>query len=282
MLGPFKLHQGAPKRTLDCIEAVTLAVFDVDKNPDGSPVDGAALARAQATVQRAGLAAVWYSTYSGPPSHRLVLPLSHPVAPRMWKQFRDAVARKYNLPVVAKESSDASHAFYLPAHRPGAQAVFLSHDGASLQSAAWCRPSIYVPTPHIDDADLFALPADTEPAATDDARRILARAARGYRRSGDLEAADFLEACVAGASLGDSARNPKTARLCWLLIHQLHPWPLERYQQLLAPSVRAMQKQGSSLKDRDVTRMLKSSARKWHEYRARNSNSNTRGIVGSR
>jgi hypothetical protein len=268
MVGPYRLAANAPARTLRYVEAVTLAIFDVDKRPDGSPLTVEDIQDAEHRLAQADVAHIWYTTYSHDPkagrvSYRLVMPLAGPIAPSHWKGFRASVAARYGIPLVDRESSDASHCFYLPTKG----AVVTARPGAPLSTAGYSESEIrsvaVAPAHEPTMAELFYDPPEAQ--SLEDLKLELTRAAKGYRRSGDAELADYLEACCSGRALGDSARNPKTARLCWALVQQLHPQQLRTYHALLHASVRQMQSDGSSLRDTDVTRMLKGAARKWHQ-----------------
>lgn len=257
LFGPYTLREGATACYADQVAAVTLAVFDVDKT---TPERAAAT---EATLERAGVARIWYSSYShrpDAPAYRLILPLSAPIAPNRWATFRELVAHKYDIPFAPAECKGVNHNYFLPSHPPGAAPYFNATHGSALPADGFlATPALpYVPLPAGDD-EIF--PAEGSPL--EDLRaRILEVAAR-RTMAGEHTKAHYLRACVAGEALGTESRNEKTKSLVAMLVYNLHPQPFDTYLALVAPSVERMQADGSSLRDSDVHRMIRSAARKF-------------------
>jgi hypothetical protein len=271
LFGPYVLRHGAPARHNEYVAFVHTAVFDVDKCPAQAP---GALERCRAALE--GVGHIWYTTFShtpDAPSLRLVIPLAHGVSPDRWAGVRHTLAARYRVPCNLQESSGASHCYYLPSHPPGATPYFEAHLGppAPVPTEALPPPA---PVPQVT-GPLYPQ-EDPQGRTLDDLLLTLEGAADRHDSYGREDRASYLRALVSGLPLGDSARDPKTASACAMLVHNLHPLPRDTYVTLLQKSVDSMIAAGSSLRWPKVLKMLDSAARKWHERRLQDEEFRTR------
>ncbi len=268
---PCFKHPGAPRdrphRCDDCVEAITLAVFDVDHGTcteQGrlnwlTPAD---LDICREKLNAAGLAQHWYSSFSHSPgrlSFRLVLPLSQPVQPHNWKGFRKSLIEKYSIPADPKKCSGASHFYFLPATGES------TYDFRQVETVKGVPvdAGIQVPKPSplpiakATDADICL--AEEVTADIDALKGAIVERAyvwkRGprHRRNGEL-----LQKLVDGVALAEKGeRDVMTNTACSLLAYTFSGHSLETYFSLVEPSLHAMQQDGSKLTEEKVRAMLK-------------------------
>jgi hypothetical protein len=256
LFGPYRVVSGAPIVHNPYVEAMTLAVFDVDKNPEtGGHTTRAAVQRCEDALISAGLAHLWYSSFShGHPdrpadavSLRLILPLSAPVAPHLWTSFRRAVAAQYHVPTVIDETKGVRHLYFLPSYHPSYSAApeFRSYDGAPLPTTGWVAPPARRPViaaPVLDDEEF--------PETGDDMPTVRARVeqwADAREASGNSEKAKLLRQVLDGAALteGPRGRNRTLAEVIASIVTAIHPQPLDTYLELLGPCIEATGHAGS-------------------------------------
>jgi hypothetical protein len=258
---PCDRHPGPPRagphRCDRSVAAITAAVFDVDHH-----ATEASLAWTDGHLQDAGVARLWYSSWSYPTitAFRLVLPLSHPVSPAAWPGLRHHLIDAFRIDADPDKCSGASHFYF----GPSAPAERIAHAivdvgaggpvdvGGYLVLAPLRRrlapPVTDVPAPHAPDDELDA----EEARAT--LERVLRRwsnaPARGNR-------AALLRRLLAGEPLAEhGARNVTTLRTAGVVAHLVPEATLEALVEIFRGSLEAMQAEGSKLTEAAVERML--------------------------
>lgn len=260
---PCPHHKGGtratPHRCDGCVEALDLAVFDVDAGT---------LEEVEACDRKlSGLARCWYSSHSyhpdqTRPSLRLVLPLERPVPAGQWASFRRTLLHRYSIPARADQCSGLSHFYYLPSCPQGVEPV------AVVESGRWLEVPDAPPLPHpgryaLDwTPPLVQGPVDLAPYHEELKRRA--------RQRKDKDKALLLKRVLEGEPLAEhGARNTTTSRLAGTLAFVFPEAPVEVLVHLLRPSVQAMMAAGSSLTWAEVERMCESGLRKRAEADAR-------------
>lgn len=262
--GPYRLHDRvcdrpkhpkAPHRCDVCVDALSLAVFDVDCGT-------------YAEVERcdtllADYARLWYSSHSyrpeAPrPSLRLILPLARPVPAERWSSWRSNFIRAFAVPADVKKCGGLSHFYYAPSCPPSVEPVAVQHEGPYFD------PEI-VPSTAYRRLDLTLVDRKpVDPSAPDDdrlqhIRGRLTQTLSGLRRSGKpdaLERRTVLENLLAGRPLAEhGSRNQTTTRVVFDLVRRFEDLTLGECLAVLAPSLEAMQREGSSLTTETAARM---------------------------
>jgi len=262
--GPYRLrdrlcdrqkHPKAAHRCDVCVDAVTLAVFDVDCGAYGE------VERCDALL--AGYARLWYSSHSyrpeaPKPSLRLILPLAKPVPAERWSSWRANFIQAFRVPADPKKCGGLSHFYYAPSCPPGVDPVAVHHEGPYFDPEA-------VPSTAYRRLDLTPVERKpVDPSAPDDdrlqhIRGRLTQTVSGLRRSGKpdaLERRTVLENLLAGRPLAEhGSRNQTTTRVVFDLVRRFEDLTLGECCAVLRPSLMAMIFAGSHLTEEHIIRM---------------------------
>lgn len=264
--GPYRLHDRvcdrpkhpkAPHRCDVCVDAITLAVFDVDCGTE------AEVERCENLLAGHGYARLWYSSHSyrpeqPQPSLRLVLPLARPVPAERWSSWRANFIRGFQVPADPKKCGGLSHFYYAPSCPHGVDPVAIQHEGRYFD------PDTIPSVPHRRPAPVVNRPAPVDDTSPEDERLHLLRtrlgqSISGLRRSGKPDAAErrrILEDLLAGRPLAEhGSRNQTTTRVVFDLVRRFEDLTLGECCALLRPSLAAMIFAGSRLTEETVTRM---------------------------
>jgi len=248
-------HPKGPHRCDVCVDAVTLAVFDVD---------GGTFEDVEACDHKlAAFARLWYSSHSyqphaPKPALRLVLPLARPVPAERWSSWRANFIHAFRVPADIKKCGGLSHFYYAPSCPPSVEPVAVQHEGPYFDPDS--LPSVV--SRRIDPAPI-ARPV-IDPSAPDDERlqRIrgrLTQSLSGLRRSGKFDAAErrrLIEDLLAGRPLAEhGSRNQTTTRVVFDLVRRFADLTLGECLAVIEPSLVAMQSAGSRLTSETVARM---------------------------
>lgn len=248
-------HPKAPHRCDVCVDAITLAVFDVDC---GTYEDVEACDRKLSTY-----AHLWYSSHSykphdPKPALRLVVPLTSPVPAANWTSWRANFIQAFRVPADLKKCSGLSHFYYAPSCRPSADPVAVCHEGAFFD------PNIVPSVPHRrpGPALIERKPSDPSTPNAERLQRIrgrLTQAVSGLRQSNKFDADErrrILEDLLAGRPLAEhGSRNQTTTRVVFDLVRRFEDLTLGECLAVLAPSLDAMVRAGSRLTEETVARM---------------------------
>jgi hypothetical protein len=295
--GPYVLRTGpnGPSRRDDWVQSMTMAVFDVDvpygasgasgmsgasgasgASP-GGPLPFEDLDECFGRLGRAGLAQIWYTTYSHSlekPSLRLVLPLAEPLPPDLWTGLRAYLIERYRIPCDARKCSGLSHFYYLPSHPVGGGEAFsdaysgepVSWRGLDLAPSASPGAGTRHLKPPLVVVELSEDPDGDEQVDLSELRRRLEARAKSLslRKSPEDKAkAAVLRRVLKGEPLAEhGSRNDTTARAAGMLAWTLPETPVGVLVAILRPSVEAMIGEGSSLTIGDVRNMVASALRK--------------------
>lgn len=248
-------HPKAPHRCDACVDALTLAVFDVDCGTY------AAVERCDDLL--AGYARLWYSSHSyrpeaPKPSLRLVLPLARPVPAERWSSWRANFIQAFHVPADVRKCGGLSHFYYAPSCPPSVEPVAVQHEGPyfdpeHIPSVAYRRlgPTLVDRKP-VD-------PSEPKGDRLQHIRGRLTQTISGLRRSGKPDAAErraVLENLLAGRPLAEhGSRNQTTTRVVFDLVRRFEDLTLGECCALIRPSLAAMMFAGSSLTEQHVTRM---------------------------
>lgn len=247
-------HPKGPHRCDDCVDALTLAVFDVDCGTY------AEVEKCDAAL--AGYARLWYSSFSyrpeaERPSLRLVVPLLRPVPAERWASWRTNFIRAFHVPADPKKCGGLSHFYYAPSCPPGIEPVAVAHEGPcfdpdTVPSTAHRRPA---PVHLVEPVD----PSEPDTERLRHLRGRLAQTLAGLARSSKLESMErrlLLERLVEGLPLAvHGSRNQTTTRVVFFLVQRFEDLTQGECIALVEPSVRAMQREGSRLTTETVARM---------------------------
>lgn len=249
-------HPPVPHRCDTCIDALGLAVFDVDcGTPEAVEACDARLSR---------YARLWYSSWSyrpdaERPALRLIVPLARPVPAERWASWRESFIRAYGVPADPSKCGGLSHFYYAPACPLDVEPVVDAHEGVffdpdTVPSTAHRRPApvstrrFHDPGEAVDEARLDFL------------RLRLKQSASGLRNSKNDEAAErrrLFSALVAGEPLAQhGSRNATTTRVIFQLVRKFGDLTLSEGLALVEPSLEAMRREGSSLTRETVARMF--------------------------
>lgn len=281
--GPYKVRppefpcaghgtgRDGPHRCDTSVEAITLAVFDVDHGTETA--DGRKgwlrkedLDACKAKLNEAGLAQHWYSSFSHSPNHlsyRLLLPLSEPILPQNWKSFRRELIRQFAIPTDPKKCAGLSHFYFVPATGEHTfqyrEAETIPGKPVNVQSfiGAQIPRRLSLPGMNVTDADIRltdASPIDLAPIRDDVIEKaFIWRRAVKHRRKGEL-----LQKVINGEPLADKgSRDATTNQACSILAFTFPGHSLETYYRLIEQSLIAMQLDGSKLTPEKVKSMLK-------------------------
>jgi len=274
--GPYRLHDRAcdrpkhPKtahRCDVCVDAVSLAVFDVDCGAYGE------VERCDALLS--SYARLWYSSHSyrpeaPKPSLRLILPLAKPVPAERWSTWRANFIRAFHVPADVKKCGGLSHFYYAPSCPPDVEPVAVQHEGPyfdpeTVPSVAYRRLGL----PLVERKPV-------DPSAPDDDRlqRIRGRLTQtisGLRRSGKPDAIDrraVFENLLAGRPLAErGSRNQTTTRVVFDLVRRFEDLTLGECCALIRPSLATMIFAGSRLTEATVARMYETARFKMEAQR---------------
>ena len=262
--GPYRLrdrlcdrpkHPKAAHRCDVCVDALSLAVFDVDCGAYGE------VERCDALL--AGYARLWYSSHSYrpealKPSLRLILPLAKPVPVERWASWRANFIQAFRVPADVKKCGGLSHFYYAPSCPPGVDPVAVQHEGPYFDPEA-------VPSTAYRRLDLTPVerkPVDPSMPESERLQRIrgrLTQALSGLRRSSKFDADErrrILEDLLAGRPLAEhGSRNQTTTRVVFDLVRRFEDLTLGECLAVLAPSLEAMRRAGSRLTEETVARM---------------------------
>jgi hypothetical protein len=262
--GPYVLHDracdrpkhpNAPHRCDVCVDALSLAVFDVDC--------GTYAEVERCDAQLSSCARLWYSSHSyrpeaPKPSLRLIVPLARPVEAERWASWRANFIQAFHVPADPKKCGGLSHFYYAPSCPPDIEPVAVQHEGPyfdpdTVPSTAYRRLGL----PLVERRPV-------DPSAPDDDRlqRIRGRLTQtlsGLRRSGKPDAAErrrILEDLLAGRPLAThGSRNQTTTRVVFDLVRRFEDLTLGECLAVVEPSLLAMQSAGSRLTSETVGRM---------------------------
>ena len=262
--GPYRLHDRvcdrpkhpkAPHRCDVCVDALSLAVFDVDCGTY------AEVERCDRLLE--GHARLWYSSHSyrpeAPrPSLRLIVPLASPVPAERWSTWRANFIQAFHVPADVKKCGGLSHFYYAPSCPPDIEPVAVQHEGPyfdpeHVPSVAYRRTGV---------ALVDRKPVDPSAPDEDRLQRIRGRLNQtlsGLKRSGKPDAIDrrvVFEALLAGQPLAKQGfRNQTTTRVVFDLVRRFEDLTLGECLAVVEPSLLAMQSAGSRLTSETVGRM---------------------------
>lgn len=248
-------HPKAPHRCDVCVDAVSLAVFDVDC---GTYEDVEVCDR-----KLSPYAHLWYSSHSykphdPKPALRLVVPLTAPVPAANWTSWRANFIQAFRVPADLKKCSGLSHFYYAPSCRPSADPVAVCHEGAFFD------PNIVPSVPHRrpGPALIERKPIDPSIPNAERLQRIrgrLTQAVSGLRQSNKFDADErrrILKDLLDGRPLAEhGSRNQTTTRVVFDLVRRFEDLTLGECLAVVRPSLEAMQRAGSRLTEETVTRM---------------------------
>jgi hypothetical protein len=248
-------HPKTAHRCDACVDAVSLAVFDVDCGTY------AEVEKCDRLLE--GYARLWYSSHSyrpeaAKPSLRLIVPLASPVPAERWASWRSNFIQAFHVPADPKKCGGLSHFYYAPSCPPSVEPVAVQHEGPyfdpeHIPSVAYRRTGV---------ALVERRPVD--PSAPDEdrlqhIRGRLSQTVSGLKRSGKPDATErraALEALLAGRPLAEKgSRNQTTTRVVFDLVRRFEDLTLGECLAVVGPSLEAMQSAGSSLTEEHVTRM---------------------------
>lgn len=247
-----------------CVKEMTLLVFDADQG------DLQAVQECDRRLASAGLACLWYSTYSYAPDRpkapfRLVVPLARPVAPEAYRAVREDFIRTYAVPADPSQCSGKSHYYHLPSCPPDGQPVSWAHEGRAYEPPAVLRHATPARAPVSTDG-WEPPPEPTEPVDVEPLLETLRARARSLKRrlkASERGKGELLRRCLDGEPLAEhGSRDTATFRVAGMLPFLLPAeTPLSVYQHIMRPSVDAMIAAGSSLTHEKVERALLTSMR---------------------
>lgn len=273
LFGPYALtgrrrpcthSTSAPHKCDACVEALTLAVFDVDLG------DKEAITFTQKLLQRDGVTHVFYSSYSFSPTHpafRLVIPLSEPVVAGAWTLFRRAVIDRYSIPCNPAQCSAPSHTYFLPSCPPPdrrqAEPVVDVSTGSPLDISRFpllCvsqedeERAAYVP----ESDDFFsAAPQPITRAVAVNRLRARMYVLRAKDNPYDKMKADVIHRLVLRKPLAEhGARHTATVIATGILAYMFPDAAELFFREMLEPSIEAMRAQGSKMTWAKARRML--------------------------
>ena len=262
--GPYRLHDRvcdrqkhpkAPHRCDVCVDAINLAVFDVDC---GTYDEVEACDRKLSAYAR-----FWYSSHSyrpeaPKPSLRLIIPLAQPVPAERWTSWRANFIQAFRVPADPKKCGGLSHFYYAPSCPPGVDPVAVHHEGPYFD------PETVPSVPYRRPAPVVNRPAPMDDTSPEDDRlhelRVrLGQSISGLKRSSKPDAAErrrILEDLLAGRPLAEhGCRNQTTTRVVFDLVRRFEDLTLGECLAVVQPSLDAMQKAGSRLTEETVARM---------------------------
>lgn len=248
-------HPKTPHRCDVCVDAVSLAVFDVDCGTY------AEVEKCDRLLE--GYARLWYSSHSyrpeaSKPSLRLIVPLASPVPAERWASWRSNFIQAFHVPADPKKCGGLSHFYYAPSCPPDVDPVAVHHEGVyfdpeHVPSVAYRRTGV---------ALVDRKPVDPSAPDEDRLQRIRGRLNQtlsGLKRSGKPDAAErrrVLEDLLAGRPLAThGSRNQTTTRVVFDLVRRFEDLTLGECLAVVGPSLEAMRSAGSSLTEEHVTRM---------------------------
>lgn len=263
------LPRDQPHRCDSCVEEMTMLVSDVD---EGTQADVDAC---EGLLAEAGVARIWYSSFSYPakPSYRLIVPLSEPVAPTMWRTFRQMFMGKFQIPANPKKCSGRSHFYFLPSCPPDVTPYFAAPEGRPFP----VRTLISSPKPY-DPRESVSIPdfePPPEPPGPVDLAPIVEelrnKQTRLLRNSATKEKGELLRRCLDGQALAPHGSRDNSALIvAGILAWALPGTPVSVLKHLMRRSVDAMIADGSSLTWPKVERMLLTAMRNKYEADQRN------------
>jgi hypothetical protein len=238
-----------------CVDALSLAVFDVDCGTY-SEVE-------RCDTLLAGYARLWYSSHSyrpeqPQPSLRLILPLAKHVPAERWSSWRANFIQAFRVPADPKKCGGLSHFYYAPSCSPSVEPVAVQHEGPFFD------PDTVPSVPHRRPAPVVNRPAPVDDTSPEDTRlhelRVrLGQSVSGLKRSSRPDAAErrrIIEDRLAGRPLAEhGSRNQTTTRVVFDLVRRFADLTLGECLAVVEPSLLAMQSAGSCLTSETVGRM---------------------------
>ena len=258
-----------PHRCAQSVSSVSLFVFDVDI---GTAEDIAVTAK---SLQEAGLAAFFYSSYSYTPDHptppfRLLIPSTRPVLPHEYAHLRSHLIAQHKIPCAPEKCSSTSHFWFLPSCPPERLEYAITD---SLEGKPFDVDSVAPPAPSLRPGAFGAGTAGTTetlsfeppeepdpsiPVDTQDLRDRVTKYATKLARKGDAQKAEYLKNLLVGEQLAEHGSRNHAAFvtagcLVWCLPSDT---PLSHLMLLFRPSLNSMVSAGSKLSEDKVERML--------------------------
>lgn len=269
----FKHRDGKPRpeahRCDDCIDVMTLLVFDVDQGSTEQVLacDG--------RLEQAGLRRHWYSTFSHTetkPSFRLVVPLASPITPDDFLYIRSHFIRTFDVPANVKQCSGSSHFYFLPSCLLAATpVVFTGHgedyDAAPTLAARMLPTHTIAPPP---DLSQWAPPRRPTQPRTDNIAPTVGelrdslknKYERLARKPADYSKAVLLGRVLDGVALAPHGeRNTSALIVTGIMAYAVPDATLDDLMELFEPCLKATQAEGSSLTAEKVERMFASAMR---------------------
>lgn len=262
----------AAHRCDECVEEMTLALFDVDT---GTQED---IEKCEELLDKAGFARLWYSSYSyvphqDRPGMRLVIPFASPLNPKEWPSVRAALIYQYQIPCLVSACKGRSHLYFVPSCSKDATPIAFSKAGRFLnhetlpkvqeQKATSRHVSLsWSPPPEPEPGT----PINVEPLreVIQQRRRRFSKGAPDIKYKGVL-----LERLLNGEALEEKGkRNDATTVVAGILAYALPEQPVSVLLSLMRPSLLQMQVSGSKLTEYKVEKMLLRSMRKKAEAEA--------------
>jgi len=248
-------HPRTAHRCDVCVDAVSLAVFDVDCGTY------AEVEKCDRLLE--GYARLWYSSHSyrpeAPrPSLRLIVPLARPVEAERWSTWRANFIQAFHVPADPKKCGGLSHFYYAPSCPSSVEPVAVHHEGPYFD------PDTVPSVPHRRPAPVVNRPEALDATSPEDERlhelRVrLSQSVSGLKRSSKPDAAErrrILEDLLAGRPLAErGSRNQTTTRVVFDLVRRFADLTLGECLAVIGPSLEAMQSAGSRLNSETVGRM---------------------------
>ena len=276
--GPYRLtgracgrseHPTGPHRCDALVDAVELAVFDVDCGTEDD------VELCDRLLE--GHARLWYTSYSyrpdaERPALRLVVPLLAPVPSTRWASFRQLFIRTFRVPADLAKCGGLSHFYYAPSCPPDADPITDAHAGTFFDPRTLPTtsrtPTFHRPDDTPEDTDTPPTPERLE-ALGETLRKALGRFASSPVPETRARA-DVLRALLDHEPLAEhGSRNATTTRAAFDLVRLLPDASPTEIRTLLAPSVEAMLRAGSSLTPQAVAKMVASARTKVRAARER-------------
>jgi len=248
-------HPKTAHRCDVCVDAVSLAVFDVDCGTY------AEVEKCDRLLE--GYARLWYSSHSyrpeAPrPSLRLIVPLARPVEAERWASWRANFIQAFHVPADPKKCGGLSHFYYAPSCPPDIEPVAVHHEGPCFD------PDTVPSVPHRRPAPVVNRSEALDATSPEDERlqhlRLrLTQSISGLKRSSKPDAAErrrIIEDLLAGRPLAEhGSRNQTTTRVVFDLVRRFEDLTLGECLAVVEPSLLAMQSAGSRLTSETVARM---------------------------
>ncbi len=235
------------------IQGMTLLVFDVDKGTEEQ------VAACDQQLADAGLARLWYSTYShslAKPAYRLIVPSAAPVAPRHWRVTRETFIQRFAVPCDPKQCGGKSHFYYMPSRPSATLGVVRAFEGAAFEPFG---PWLFVePPPRPPSPEWNRPPEPEEEVSLVPARMVLEQRLEKLERSkAETKRPQILRRLLSGQSLAEKGeRNLSMCIAAGIVAWALPDLSVGTLMRLLQPSLDVMVNEGSKLSYEKTERML--------------------------